>query len=474
MPKTIQLQCLFVMDSDDKDIFCYTPLIRNRSLSQASEREKEKPARLNQSQQVVSKSNLKRRKRPEPAQFICPICQMPWMSIGMRGKRTVHTNKCAAVDYSRKKVCPKGIACQEYCEYHYLNYGHHVLAEARAEEMNVSGTSNRRSPNGDSGYEDGAVAVPSGWKPSLFKLENSDLTLLSSKENSYSSSQSNELGTNKRTQSVKLFDLCEDEESLPNLEKIFSSTKDKFVPQEVPDLDLTAISHVRDDKVTDDDQKTLIFPPASTHSLSPHDGDQDDIERVYGSNLNDFESEHSNHSSATEMYDEVARGVGNDATAPVPNRKDNSDTDIDLYFSEESRSLLSNQEQTPDVADKGKGSPKQTEFDKPIDDNLSVNDDNELNADDYEVINKMVDEAIDKYVGKGIINSKCFHLHLHYNENQQISPHKDGQKSILNYFKPVNAKTPSKNESGSSSSHCCQCGSSGQGKAEDKKAGGQD
>ncbi|XP_064081497.1 DNA cross-link repair 1A protein-like isoform X2 [Macrobrachium nipponense] len=414
------------MDSDEEDIFSYTPLIKT-SLSQGALNKSKKTTRYTASQQAVPKNKLSRpnkkaslssvksskvtprkkklslKEKIDHATEVCPICQLPWFLLGQNGRRNIHIEKCGKVDFSKIPACANGVQCQENFERHYLLYSHEAWAKVRADPDKddldkLPDLDDLKSENDDSGFIDKAVPGPSGWKPK-FKLI--DITSDSS-----------------------------DVESLPELNQPFKKIKKELdleppdidfyeEPQGARDMDEVTVKHSPRPSQTNsvDDKKTVVFPLDSPHifnlSLNEHDDKSDGSSSSRETLM--YEAEQNEHEAAGVAQSQVTKNTT-------------------CSSSDESQSLLQNKEQPPSptvgtaVEDDSRiGEPEEQDFE-----------------DDFELLNKLVDEAVDKYVGKALANAKIEHLHIHYHT-------KGGQNSILNYFKPVSSNSSSEKTPSSSS-----------------------
>ncbi|XP_066960013.1 uncharacterized protein [Macrobrachium rosenbergii] len=415
------------MDTDDEDIFNYTPLMKT-SFSQGAPDKSRKPTRYTASQQAVPKnkrsqpnkkaipSSLKSSKvtprkkklslkeKIDHTTEVCPICQLPWFLLGQNGRRHIHTEKCGSVDFSKIPACRQGVQCQEILERHYLLFSHEAWAKVRADPWKddmdtLPDLGNLKSENDDSGFIDRAAPGPSGWKP---KLKVIDITSDSS-----------------------------DVESLPELNQPFKKFK-KQLDLEPPDIDFyeeppgardtdeaTVKYSPRPSQTSSvDDKKTVVFPLDSPH--------------IFNLSFNEHDrSDGSSSSSETLMYETV---LNEHKAADVAEPQVTKTTTCSS--SDESQSLLQNKEQPPNPT-VGTAMEDDSRIREPEEQGLE---------DDYELLNKFVNEAVDKYVGKALVNARIEHLHIHYHT-------KDGQNSILNYFKPVGSQSsPEKTPSCSSQS----------------------
>ncbi|XP_068222950.1 DNA cross-link repair 1 protein-like [Palaemon carinicauda] len=416
------------MDTDDEDIFNYTPLVtsqsqgvRNKSRTSISytasqqAAPKNKQIKLNKNPKLTpKKKKLSTKKKICYQTEVCPICQFPWFSLGLKGSRIIHAHKCGNVDFSEIPACPKGVQCQETFERHYLLYNHEAWAKLRADpwkhDIDESSELSDQNFQNDSGFIDRSVPGPSGWKPK------SDLIDLTS-----DSVISNSLGK---------------PDSLPDLSQPLKKVKIELDSIVSPDIDF----YLEHEEVRDADEETVkYFPkPSQNHSIDDQKTLIYSLDRPHKLELSFREHDSSISAGETIVYNE---GLDKRRAADVPVAEANKS--ITFSSSNECKSFFPN-----------KGHPPSPNFTTVNEDDSRISEPEhqeiEEDEEDYELLNKLVDEAVDKYVGKAISNAKFEHLHIHYHNN---SPRKKG--SILDYFKPTasNACSEKTNSAGSLSTN---------------------
>ncbi|KAK7076572.1 hypothetical protein SK128_018480, partial [Halocaridina rubra] len=455
-------------DSEDDDDIIYTPL--QRALSQIpSSCQKKSSTWLPSSQSVVKnkpkrppsftsvpkkKKAIKKEVNIDLQTDVCPICQMPWIALGVYGRQDVHVDKCLKIDYSSKKACPKGFDCRELIEKHYISYNHVMWAEARSEvsDQSLTGEVNINSKklrNEDSGFEENvcnlAVAGPSGWK-SQFKLIKRD-EMLENAENDISSEKFGsshravaELNNDDSCHSDSLPDICvvmdnsqkKDASNSNRHSTNFKKNKNHKANKKIClnqtlkcesdkldklyDSDDTYASYISERTRCSNKSQILFSPSCLKNSLS---GAAEDVHDKESTNvLSDFSLDNRNDSNSflhgnfeTALYEKNSQvSVNNKAI------HENSSTEMDedrTHDSENSRSLLKN------LLEDYRESSGEELLKNAITTNANLSQPSagdELNSEDDEMLSKMVDEAVERYISKNNQSTKCFHLHLHYKE----------------------------------------------------------
>ena len=337
-------------------------------------------------------------------------------------------------------------------------YSHFGWAEARARNVTHAPYQRDRSPN-DSGYED-AVAGPSGYRPKteikdeIFITEDMPSTPLDSSEDV----------SQEKCRSVKIFDLSDDD-SLPDLSQCLKDTKpESHFPDKteldsagIPDIDFYSVgeikgedakschqnSHVSEDSLSWKNASELKpTSPCNSDTFCDIVENPDRIENINSEDVGAVSV--ISDSSETVLFEEdKSDDVQADDRALTACESDKNvncvnsvDGNSDLTrSSDQSKSLLRHVEQFSDTATVAEVSRRDSKFrevalPQPITDEEDEDDavNNELD--------KLVDEAVDKYIGKAQKDAKCFHLHIHYDGTQKSSPQKkSGMYSASSYPK---------------------------------------